>query len=246
VVARAHGTNPKLTIFDPITDLFFAVATILVLGVPSGKDGTSRDIQTFETLGWSFTGTFIELVCGSVAAFGLSLTLVALSQQTSFFRSGLLTITIPLFLVLAFSGAIYGGTAARPKEGKLSPNEGIKLSVKSMLKVLSLLLIAMLLSTLLIALLGFSDTSFLLRFILSFILLFGLIPALRYGGLQAMRHYILRLILSASGDAPWNYERFCNVAVDLIFMRRVGGGYEFMHDFLRDHFAQKSKQVTAE
>ena len=37
---------------------------------------------------------------------------------------------------------------------------------------------------------------------------------------------------------PWDYARFLDYAVDRLFLRRVGGGYEFIHGTLRDYFAE--------
>lgn len=58
------------------------------------------------------------------------------------------------------------------------------------------------------------------------------------GGLQAVvQHLALRIVLTQSGNTPWNYARFLNYAVELRFIQRVGGRYRFTHDLLRQHFA---------
>lgn len=36
---------------------------------------------------------------------------------------------------------------------------------------------------------------------------------------------------------PWRVVSFLNYCVDLIFLRRVGGGYIFIHRLLMEHFA---------
>ncbi len=36
---------------------------------------------------------------------------------------------------------------------------------------------------------------------------------------------------------PWDYVRFLDYATDRIFLRRVGGGYIFVHRLLLEHFA---------
>ena len=77
-----------------------------------------------------------------------------------------------------------------------------------------------------------------LSFVLSFSLLLGLLPGLSfYGGLEVVRHYVLRLILFLKGHIPLNYARFLDYAAKLIFLRQVGGGYIFTYRQLQDHFA---------
>lgn len=60
----------------------------------------------------------------------------------------------------------------------------------------------------------------------------------RTGGLDtAIKHFILRLLLTKNGDTPWNYARFLDHAVKHRFIQRTGGRYRFVHDLLRKHFA---------
>jgi len=66
----------------------------------------------------------------------------------------------------------------------------------------------------------------------------GLIAGLGSGGIACIQHFTLRLILYRNSHIPWNYARFLNYATDRLFLQRVGGGYRFMHDLLRQHFAE--------
>jgi hypothetical protein len=68
---------------------------------------------------------------------------------------------------------------------------------------------------------------------------FGLLV---YGGLDVIKHYTLRLILWLKGYAPLNYVKFLNYATKLIFLRKVGGGYIFIHRMLLEHFAAMGKE----
>ena len=65
----------------------------------------------------------------------------------------------------------------------------------------------------------------------------GLLVGLLYGWLAFLRHYVLRLLLKRSGSIPWNYARFLNEAMDCILLRKVGGGYTFIHRLLLDDIA---------
>ena len=66
---------------------------------------------------------------------------------------------------------------------------------------------------------------------------FGLVVALERGGYFTIRHYLARLLLWRTRRAPWHYVRFLDAAVDRILMRRVGGGYIFVHRMLMEHLA---------
>ncbi len=68
-------------------------------------------------------------------------------------------------------------------------------------------------------------------------LLFGFIAGLWYGGLDLLQHFVLRLILYVKGHTPGRYLPFLDAATALIFLRKKGGGYTFIHLSLRDHFA---------
>jgi hypothetical protein len=40
-----------------------------------------------------------------------------------------------------------------------------------------------------------------------------------------------------NGDIPWNYVGFLDYAADRIFLRKVDGGYIFIHRMLMEYFA---------
>jgi hypothetical protein len=44
-------------------------------------------------------------------------------------------------------------------------------------------------------------------------------------------------MLWRNGSAPLNYVRFLDDAADHIFLRKVGGGYIFVHRLLLEYFA---------
>lgn len=67
----------------------------------------------------------------------------------------------------------------------------------------------------------------------------ALLALLWYGGIEAIHHAVLRTLLRREGSIPSRYSAFLDQAVDLIFLRRVGGGYIFIHQLLQDYFARK-------
>jgi hypothetical protein len=71
---------------------------------------------------------------------------------------------------------------------------------------------------------------------------FGLTIGFLLGGEDAIKHYTLRLILWWKGYAPFNYAKFLDYATKLIFLRKVGGGYIFIHRMLMEHLAAMRKE----
>jgi hypothetical protein len=70
-------------------------------------------------------------------------------------------------------------------------------------------------------------------------LVVALVVALRAGGEACLRHLVLRLLLVWNGTAPWNYVKFLDHAADRILLRKVGGGYMFIHRMLLEWFAAR-------
>jgi hypothetical protein len=70
-------------------------------------------------------------------------------------------------------------------------------------------------------------------------LLVGPAIGIRYGGRTCLQHLFLRLGLRFNGSAPWQYVDFLDYAAERIFLRKVGGGYSFIHRLLQDHFAAR-------
>jgi hypothetical protein len=72
---------------------------------------------------------------------------------------------------------------------------------------------------------------------MEYIVILGLLLGLFGGGLFALRHFVTRLVLWMTRSGPLNYVRFLDSAVDLLFLRKVGGGYIFSHRGLLEYFA---------
>ena len=69
----------------------------------------------------------------------------------------------------------------------------------------------------------------------------GMIFGLRYGGNAVIQHYTLRLLLSRYNIIPFARDKvlidFLDKMVERILLRRVGGGWVFIHRYLLEHFA---------
>ena len=58
-----------------------------------------------------------------------------------------------------------------------------------------------------------------------------------YGGFVVIQHLALRCILWRSGALPLHLVAFLDYCAEPIFLRKVGGGYVFVHGLLMEHFA---------
>jgi MFS family permease len=80
-------------------------------------------------------------------------------------------------------------------------------------------------------------------------LILGLCSALVTGGVAAFmhdsgracqQHFTLRIVLSLTGDIPWNYAKFLDYVSKsnkLNFLNKIGGGYQFFNEMFKEHFA---------
>jgi hypothetical protein len=64
----------------------------------------------------------------------------------------------------------------------------------------------------------------------------GTIIGLREGGIACIQHVLLRWQLWQAGSIPWNYPHFLDYAAERILLRKVGGGYIFIHRLLLEYF----------
>jgi hypothetical protein len=65
----------------------------------------------------------------------------------------------------------------------------------------------------------------------------GLIASLNRGGSAVVKHYALRLILWRKGHTPLNFVKLLDHCARLILLKKVGGGYIFIHRMLLEYFA---------
>lgn len=68
-------------------------------------------------------------------------------------------------------------------------------------------------------------------------LMLGLTVGL-YPGLVGIQHLMLRVVLWGDESIPLDLVSFLKYAEERIFLQKVGGGYQFIHNLLRDHFAE--------
>lgn len=135
---------------------------------------------------------------------------------------------------------LFVGLQSNVKETKTSPNQGIWLSLRSSV-VAGLIagLVFALLSTVILVVFQQPLASN-IPIMLGLFGLFAVLATLGYGGLDVIEHFILRLILCTRKQIAWNYARFLDQAAERILLRKVGGGYIFIHRLLLEHFAARA------
>lgn len=135
---------------------------------------------------------------------------------------------------------------------KIVPNQGIKLSqqnaIKAYLSALAITLFAFAIIDRIatgswpIVWTGDSITNRPLQ-LLGLASTIAVIAGIVFGGFACLQHYALRMILSMKKDTPLNYRKFLDFAADSVLLRRIGGGYEFIHEYVRDYFEALNVQT---
>ncbi|MDQ6900632.1 MAG: NACHT domain-containing protein [Candidatus Dormibacteraeota bacterium] len=74
-------------------------------------------------------------------------------------------------------------------------------------------------------------------------IVFGLIAWFRRGGGAYLRHVALRTLLTRDRAIPADLVGFLEYAANLVLLRRRGGGYEFVHGLLLQHFASLDERT---
>jgi DNA polymerase III delta prime subunit len=233
------------------------VGMVLLLSPIGRNRGIVCSIETVESLRWTrryaLRGALLGLLGGLVVGY-LAMQSIDLfkaeNDKSWIFPVGFATVCLGL-------GALLGGLKPYVLEGKTLPNQGIKLSLKMALLtgLHAIWLIAIVMAFYLI----FSPQRFGIEtdFISStdfftitshksvlnttlrlFFTMFTII-FLWFGGLDVIKHYVLRAVLTLSGQTPWNFTRFLEQARGLNLMQRIGSAYIFVHRRLLEHLAKK-------
>ena len=231
-----------------VSGLVVGLFSWLVVGLFSGLvamlAGYSKEIKPIEKIQWSVSALrdrwkinfFKGLVFGLV--FGL---IAGISADT---LRDLLFVALIFGLSFGLASWLRDGFTIGEIGPRSFPNEGIRRSVRNaFISGLTNGLLAGLISGLGGGLLFNQLIGLFLGLFLG--LLFGLSSWLYFGGHTCLLHLALRLVLWHKNYAPFNYVRFLDYATARIFLRKVGGGYVFVHRMLLEYFASRD-QTSAE
>lgn len=211
-----------------------------------------------EALMWSRKSGTIGLVYGLILGLPFSLAYETLAHLVlgSDFDVGLVLFT---WLIIVLLGTLVGGIKESVVITKTSPNQGIRLSLQNFIYsgLLGSLLwglltglggafldevlggaIGRLIDDLVVGVAGRIVEGLVSGLVLGVAFL-GFATAIKYGGAAVFLHFALRYVLTRTGALPWRLVSFLDNCVDLMFLRRVGGGYIFTHRFLFEYFTLK-------
>ncbi len=66
-----------------------------------------------------------------------------------------------------------------------------------------------------------------------------------FGGYACIGHLVLRWLLWRAGNMPLNYSQFLDSAAERLLVRKIGGGYTFIHRLLLDFFADAYTRASS-
>jgi hypothetical protein len=252
--------SPDPQLFRLWQQLFLGGVVMVLLLSPIGRNRSIvYGIETVESLSWrrkyAWRGALLGLLGGLVVGYlaMLSIDLFEDKDHKSWtFPVGFATVGLGF-------GALLGGLKPYVLEGKTLPNQGIRLSLKMALfmGLHAIWLIAIVMAFYLIFFpQRFGIETDFINYISSpdffditchksvlnttlrlFFTMFTII-FLWFGGLDVIKHYVLRAVLTLSGQTPWDLTRFLEQARGLNLMQRVGSAYIFVHRRLLEHLAK--------
>lgn len=185
-------------------------------------------IETVDALRWSWRKALEGLVVGLLVGLAVGL-LGALNVGLSAGLVGGLAVGLGVALVYAIQAELVEPTA--------TPNQGITRSARN---------------GAIVGLAGGSTVGLAFGLVfgpgysVNYGLVLGLAVGLIYGGYTVLKHTVLRTLLIRAGHMPWRYARFLDYATERIFLRKVGGGYIFVHRLLMEYFASLTEADIAD
>ncbi len=185
----------------------------------------NTEIRTVEALSWSWPTAAKGL------GYGLLLGALAEAIETWLFGYNGIRNTVFTFLP---AGMILGGLRGSRVEVKNRPNEGIRLSLRNAV-------IAALITGALLVFITWIVTRNPDRALFTGVLL-ALFALPLFGLSNVTKHYLVRLLLWYNKRIPWRLVYFLDYSAALVLLRKVGGGYIFMHGMLQDYFGQYAEK----
>lgn len=212
-----------------------AVIAILIFGYRKNSK-----IQTVDTLKWSWPNVREAIKPSLVFSFKSIGIIFFVSLFTGFIASRFFGITlIALFIGNTAFNSLTSGLVGNEIEVKSSPNQGIQRSLYNSI-----------IGAIVYAFWGGGASLVLFPVVknpgmtMFYSALLGFVSGwMRNGGLTYIQHYSIRFLLWRNGNTPLNFINFLDYGVDRIFLRRVGGGYIFIHRLPMEYFASLGKET---
>jgi hypothetical protein len=224
----------------------------LIFGLIGGLGvGSLNRITLVETVSWNWNQFLNRMIPGSIVGLIVGL-IFGLIIKLSEGPIGGLIVWLSEGLILRLSEGLIGGLIGgltgglisglmggfidTVKAGKAFPNQGISLSRKHSLAAF---LVTWLIVWLIFGLIGWMSEKLIGGLMVGLIggLIGGLVFGLNRGGSAVIKHYALRLTLWLKGYTSFHFVTFLSESAKLILLKRVGGGYIFIHRMLLEYFA---------
>lgn len=123
---------------------------------------------------------------------------------------------------------------------RVEPNSGFKQSLSNFMQIIGVaLFVSVIWGTVLSATTGVIPDSGSVMLAVAFGLSYGVVSGTFNGGFFVVQHCFFRVYLTYKGYMPLlRYDKFLDYcAEELIILRKVGGGYRFVHDYMRLYLA---------
>ena len=241
--------------------LIGVLLSLILIGKSRSIQPSDTVVLSWRNLWWSFINIKQlrrALIVGMVVllCFGLSLIIRAgremgpiysyyawdfgLNEILKYGLSSVLSISLSVgfsyWLILGLSNGLSSTTLEGHR--RVTPNEGIRHSASNSLRIGCVSALASGFVYELSQMLPYGLTWWLsnieLNDLLIIMLAGGIIAGLLTGGLACLRHAVLRWLLWRSKYISWNYSHFLDDSTQRILLKRVGGGYSFVHRLVLD------------
>lgn len=138
-------------------------------------------------------------------------------------------------IAFAVMGILYFGLTFGEVEMRVRPNQSIWRSLANANRVFLFSSLALLVIS--IAITSISSLINGAMIALGGVALSFVIIWLTYGGFTFLKHVVLRRTLYHYDFTPHNYAHFLDFAATIVLLRKVGGGYIFIHRYLVEYFS---------
>ena len=258
-LALASGTSTYGLAGTLMLGLFLGLIFGPIYGLAAGLLDVGADrLAHFRVIRWSPRAAVRSagrgVVAGLVTAWFMRLAisaLTALVSGESGLRVGFDSLELMYGVLGGVFGGLLGGITYGPIQTRSAPNQGIRQAARRALLMGS---VSALFFGLLIgpnaAQFGWERAGLLGAIMMGVFvavgvgLAGGIASGMAHGGEAWVSHVMLRLLLWRAGLLPLRSIRFLEHATDRVLLRRVGGGYMFVHGLLQDHVAAHERELV--
>lgn len=209
-----------------IHGILMVSVAMLALMQPRSDPSFRNEIRPVEAFGWSWKPALWG------ALIGVPLSILG---RLNLAGKNVNDVRLQIWVVIGFPMIffLFGGLRGKRLDTKIRPNGGIALSLRNGL--FGFVFVAGAILAMSFFLVG-SSPEFLLA------LPNMIIIPLFFGWNSVVRHLLLRRSLATTKILPWRVVPLLEHAVSAGLMRRVGGGYMFIHALLQDYLADDARE----